>query len=69
MSTLTAAEVSDIRLWIGWGNVLGYPTDHKAYLKEALKPEYRPMFLTMPRDKRKAILRYLLAEPALRAAA
>ena len=59
---LTAEEICDIRLWFGWGVILEYPTTPKAYLKEALKPSNRKLFLEMSRDKRKAVLRFVIEE-------
>lgn len=59
---LNDAEQRDIGLWFGWGAILNYPTGPRAYLREALKPERRAEFLEMPRPKRKAILRFVIAE-------
>lgn len=59
---LSEGEARDVKLWFGWGAVLGYPTNPKAYLREALKPANRALFLAMPRTKRKAALRYVIEE-------
>lgn len=60
--TLSAEEKRDVLLWFGWGIVLGYPTTPKAYLKEALKVSNKKLFLEMSRDKRKAILNFVIEE-------
>lgn len=57
---LSDREIGDIKLWFGWGRVLGYPTKPKDYLRHALK--YKAEFLAMPREKRKAILKYIIEE-------
>ena len=59
---LTDRERGDIMLWFGWGAILGYPTDPKSYLREALKPENRKLFFDMPRAKRKDVLRFVIEE-------
>ena len=59
---LTAAEIGDIKLWFGWGAVLGYPTDPHSYLREALQPKFKAEFLAMPRVKRKEILLFIIDE-------
>lgn len=63
---LTNEEIRDIRLWLGWGLILGYPTDPKAYLKEAIKSKNRAEFLKIPRSKRKSILRFIIKEAEAR---
>ncbi len=63
---LTDVEARDIRLWFGWGTVLGYATGPRDYLRDALKPANRALFLAMPRLKRKAILRFIVNEHARR---
>lgn len=65
---LTDAETRDIRLWFGWGVILDYPTDPCAYLRAMMKPDMRARFLEQPRPKRKAILRFVIAEHAQRSA-
>lgn len=59
-------ERGDILLWFGWGARLGYPTGPRSYLREALRPKFKPEFLAMPRAKRKAILRFVIEEHARR---
>ena len=59
---LSDGERRDVCLWFGWGAILGYPTGPLDYLREALKPERRAEFLSMPRPKRKAILRFVIDE-------
>lgn len=59
---LTERETADIKLWFGWGSILKYPTGHKDYLRSALKPTRRGEFLSMPRELRKAILRFVIEE-------
>jgi hypothetical protein len=61
-AALTDAERRDIMLWFGWGSILDYPTGPLDYLRDALKPSHRADFLAMPRPKRKAILRFIIAE-------
>jgi hypothetical protein len=63
---LTDAERRDIMLWFGWGSILEYPTGPRDYLREALKPERRVEFLAMARQKRRAILRFVIDEHARR---
>ena len=63
---LSNQEVRDIKLWFGWGAVLGYPTDPRSYLREALKPANKPLFLAMPRTKRKEILQFVIHEDYVR---
>jgi hypothetical protein len=64
--TLTSAETREIRLWFGWGAILGYATDPHSYLRDALKPSHRAEFLAMARPKRKAVLRFVIEEHARR---
>lgn len=66
---LTDRERLDVRLWFGWGAMLGYDTSPRGYLREAVKPANKPFLLAMPRDKRKAVLRFVIAEHARRQAA
>jgi hypothetical protein len=63
---LSDREQGDIKLWFGWGSILGYPTGPRDYLREALKSAHRAEFLAMARPKRKAILRFVIAEHARR---
>ena len=63
-AALTDIERRDILLWFGWGAVLGYGTTPRAYLREAMK--HKALFLAMTRDKRKAILRFVIEEAARR---
>jgi hypothetical protein len=66
IAALTDAERRDVLLWFGWGSVLGYETTPRAYLREAMK--HKALFLAMSRDKRKAILRFVIEESARRQA-
>lgn len=59
---LSDVEIRDIRLWFGWGAVLGYHTGPRAYLREAMKPDNKRLFLAMPRAQRKAILWFVIEE-------
>lgn len=59
---LTDREEGDIRLWFGWGTILGYPTDPRSYLREAMQPKFKAEFLAMPRARRKEILRFVIDE-------
>lgn len=59
---MTEAETGDVKLWFGWGAVLGYPTDPRSYLREAMKPANKSLFLAMARNKRKHILRFVIEE-------
>ena len=59
---LSQPEQRDILLWFGWSALLGYSTDPRSYLREALKPANRALLLEMPRAKRKAILRFVIDE-------
>jgi hypothetical protein len=56
---LSDDEVRDIKLWLGWGMVLHFPTKPKDYLRHAMK--HKSDFLAIPRQKRKEILRYIIA--------
>lgn len=62
MSVLNKDEERDIRLWFGWGAIYDYPTGPRAYLKAALAPHRKAEFLSIPRPKRKAILRFVIDE-------
>ena len=61
---LTRDEVRDIRLWFGWGAVLGYSTCPKEYLRSAIRN--KPVFLAIPRAKRRAMLLFVIKEHARR---
>jgi hypothetical protein len=63
---LTDRERRDIKLWFGWGAVLGYSTNPRAYLREAMKPANKPLFLAVPRAKRKEILQFVIHEDYVR---
>lgn len=62
---LSQPEKRDIMLWFGWGAMLGYPTDLRSYLRTSLR-EHKFLFITMPRAKRKEILRFVIEEHARR---
>jgi hypothetical protein len=66
IAALTDAERRDVLLWFGWGTILEYETTPRAYLREAMK--HKALFLAMSRDKRKAILRFVIEESARRQA-
>ena len=61
---LTEPEIKDIRLWFGWGEVLGYSTSPREYLRSALRN--RSVFLGIPRPKRRAMLQFVIKEHARR---
>lgn len=65
---LSHKEKNEIKLWFGWGSLLGFPTGPKAYLKDSMKPGNKKLFLEMPRDLRKAVLRFVIDESNRRAA-
>jgi hypothetical protein len=65
-AALTDSEQRDVMLWFGWGAILEYETTPRAYLREAMK--HKALFLAMTRDKRKAILRFVIEESARRQA-
>ena len=64
---LSFKEKNEIKLWFGWGSLLGYPTGPKDYLRESLR-SHRATFLAMPRDLRKLILGFVIEESNRRAA-